>query len=247
MLGSGLSIKSAAHFAFKVNTAVVGLCQTQTDPAEVLKSNSLKGKVLVFERKANVWGPPIVIQASDGIDYDCFGVSVSISSDSNSILVGAIGADDLKGKGYVFVRNGTGWIEQAVLFPPTQIQHGLGASVAIDGNVAVLGVMSATGEPTLYVRNANNTWSYQTRLRSQGTCYGCSVDLKNGTLLIGSSIDGMIGAYIYSQPTPGMWTLQATLKTSAAGIFMNKRNVAFDPEDMTVVISDVNVTGVGET
>jgi hypothetical protein len=85
------------------------------------------------------------LTASDGVDTDLFGYSVSISG--GTIVVGATQYGSFlnpgTGKAYVFVRPSTGWtsMTQTAELSATGVANGdvFGFSVAVDGNVIVVG------------------------------------------------------------------------------------------------------------
>jgi hypothetical protein len=101
------------------------------------------------------------VKASNTGAYDWFGGSLSLSSDGNTLAVGAnfedsnatgIGGDDNNnlatdsGAVYVFSRSGTSWAQQAyVKASNTEVDDHFGTNVSLnsDGNTLAVG---ATGE-----------------------------------------------------------------------------------------------------
>ena len=86
------------------------------------------------------------------LDSDYFGASVAMSSDGNTVIVGAPQNDDFadqSGKAFVFTRSGNNWALQARLHAqdPKRIDF-FGASVALsrDGDLAMIG---ASGKGTI--------------------------------------------------------------------------------------------------
>jgi hypothetical protein len=79
--------------------------------------------------------------ASDGASYDWFGNSVAI--DGNLALVGAPGDDDNgwdSGSAYIYRFDGSSWQEEAKLLASDGASYDwFGNSVAIDGNLALVG------------------------------------------------------------------------------------------------------------
>ncbi len=99
------------------------------------------GAVYVYELDAKgVWSETFKIVPADGGSEDVFGRSVAVSGDT--ILVGANGDDDNgfdAGAGYVFVRDGDAWIQQAKLLALDGASvDRVGWSVDLDGDTAVL-------------------------------------------------------------------------------------------------------------
>jgi YD repeat-containing protein len=71
------------------------------------------GSAYIFKRDVSSWTQQAKLTASDGVDYDYFGRTVSLYDDC--ALIGAIGDDAEKGSAYVFKRSGTTWTEEEKL------------------------------------------------------------------------------------------------------------------------------------
>ncbi|KAL7447946.1 hypothetical protein ACHAXS_000113, partial [Conticribra weissflogii] len=83
------------------------------------------------------------VLANDGAFYDHLGYSVAISGDT--ALLGAYRDDDNgsdSGSAYVFVRNGTGWVQMAKLVADDGAAGDrFGRSVAIMDDTALVGAL----------------------------------------------------------------------------------------------------------
>ncbi len=109
------------HFGISValsadgNTALIGAQTRHSD----------RGAAYVFVRSGTTWSqqttPPLL--ASDGADFDFFGVSVAFSANGNTALIGAFARDGERGAAYVFVRSGTTWTQQTS--PPLTASDGM--------------------------------------------------------------------------------------------------------------------------
>ena len=122
-----------------------------------------RGAVYIFARTAGEWKQTNYLKASNIENGDSFGVSVALSDDANTILIGSLDEDCLctgvipgptdvggndqpsntsSGAAYVFVRSGSTWTQQAYIKPST-IHDGdwFGNRLALsgDGNVALIG------------------------------------------------------------------------------------------------------------
>ncbi len=83
------------------------------------------------------------LQASDGMPLDLLGVTVSLTADGQTALVGAAGRT--VGAAYVFVERGGRWSEQQVLESPAgsaQDSYGYAVTLAGDGGTALVGAYS---------------------------------------------------------------------------------------------------------
>jgi hypothetical protein len=100
------------------------------------------------------------IFASDEKDFNQFGVSVALSGDGNTALVGANNEfDGSGGAAYVFTRSGEAWSEQHKMTLPKSEGVGFGWNVALsaDGNTAVVGAPIVRGV-WIYTRSGTS-WS----------------------------------------------------------------------------------------
>jgi hypothetical protein len=147
----------------------------------------------------------------DGKENDYFGWSVSV--DGDTALVGTMNAgENYTGVAYVFVRNGSGWTQEAKLLADDgEASDAFGLSVSLDGDTAVIGAPSDDhngenhGSAYVFVRNGS-TWSQQAKLiPSDGSASG-QVSVDGDTILIG----GGSGAYVFVR-NGSTWSQQAKL------------------------------------
>ena len=163
--------------------------------------------------------------ADDGAASDMLGVDVAISGDT--ALVGAYGDDDgggISGSAYVFVKNGTTWVQQAKLVADDAAVHSwFGYSVAIEGDTAIVGAPMADSPEVdagaIYVfTRTGQSWSQVAKITGDGTAdsrFGWAVDLSGDTLVSGSGSDaGWFGAAYVFTGSGASWTRQAKLTAS---------------------------------
>ena len=115
-------------------------------------AGSGSGSAYVFVRNGTSWSQQVKLTASDAAAEDGFGASVALSGDT--ALVGASGDDGTgvsSGSAYVFVRNGTSWIQQAKLTASdaAAIDY-FGYSVALSGETALVGAPFNDGVGSAY-------------------------------------------------------------------------------------------------
>lgn len=155
----GNTLAVGAAYEDSVATGVNG---NQSD-----NSASRAGAVYVFTRSGDAWSQQAYVKASNTEAEDYFGFSVAISSDGNTLAVGAIGeASSATGVGgnqaentaafagavYVFVRSGSIWSQQAYIKASnaeTDDEFGGTLALGSDGNTLAVGAdnedSSATG------------------------------------------------------------------------------------------------------
>jgi len=156
------------------------------------------GSVYVFEWNGASWVETAKIWASDAAPQTHFGFSLALSGDR--LLVGAKDDDDAglsTGSAYVFERSGTNWIEVAKLVASDAAGgDAFGRSVALDGDVALIGASSKDTAPSFdqgaaYVFELLGTWTETAKLTADDAFnsdfFGISVALSPTVALIGAS------------------------------------------------------------
>jgi len=196
------------------------------------------------------------IKASNTGANDYFGQSVAISGDtvvigawaedSNATSVNGNQSDNSaadSGAAYIFVRNGTTWIQQAYLKASNAgAGSGFGSSVAVSGDTIAIGapgedsIAGDSGAVYIFLRNGTS-WSEQALLKASNTGgsdgFGHSVAVSGNTVLVGAAYEdsnatGVNGdqsdnsataagaAYVFVR-TGTAWSQQAYLKASNTG------------------------------
>ncbi len=212
LVGSGAS--GAAYQGQSValsadgNTAIIGGYQDAGAP----------GAAWIFTRSGGVWsqqGPKLVGTGLVGVSYQ--GVSVAISSDGNTAVVGGYQDNSAVGAAWVFTRSGGVWSQQgSKLVGGDAVGAALqGVSVAIsgDGNTALLGGFhdnSNVGAAWVFTRSGG-VWSQQgsklvgtnaVGASEQGTSVALSAD--GTTAIVGGPRDDSTAgaAWVFVNSTP---------------------------------------------
>ncbi len=151
---------------------------------------SWAGSAYVFVRTSSGWVQEARLTADVPRYHARFGNSVTF--DEDTAVIGARGdphAGPYSGAAYVFVRSGSGWVQQAKL---TRIgagaNEGFGASVSLSGDTALIG---APGQLAAYVfSRTGTTWHQEAELMGSDSgefeAFGSSVAVTGGRALIGS-------------------------------------------------------------
>jgi hypothetical protein len=179
------------------DAAVVGAKLAEVD------GNAHQGAVYVFERMDGVWTEQQKLTASDGAKQDTFGSAVAIEGDT--VMVSApsddIGGNSGQGSIYVFVRQGSAWVEQQkIVISDGQPSDLLGLSdIAIQGDRAVVGAPSATvdgvnNKGAVYVLvRVGGVWLEEARLTAAAATepisFGSSVALDGARVVAGARGD----------------------------------------------------------
>ena len=208
--------------ALSGDTAVVG--SLRDDHSGALDA----GSAYVFVRIGTSWIEQAKLTASTA-SYGMLGLSAAVSGDT--AVIGAR-RDDLSGTGmgYVFVRSGTTWSEQATLAASDpQTNAWLGRSASISGDTVVLGAPQANlpgashcGAAYVFVRQGTS-WSQQAKLAvadaDAGDFLGQSVSISGDTLIVGAygddhfSVFDAGSVYVFDR-TGTSWTQTARLEAS---------------------------------
>jgi hypothetical protein len=182
------------------------------------------GAAYVFVRDGTTWSQQAYLKASNTRPNIQFGKSVSISGDT--IVVGASGENSNatgvngdqyttnmynSGAAYVFVRDGTTWIQQAYLKAsnPGELDE-FGISVGVSGNTIVVGahyessnavrvngdenndLATTSGAAYVFVREGT-TWTQQAYLKASNTgasdFFREAVSISRDTIVVGAHLE----------------------------------------------------------
>jgi hypothetical protein len=194
------------------------------------------GIVYVFVRTGTTWTQQAKIFNPDPepLLFESFGVSVSLSSDGNTALIGDGNSyinSVNSGSFYVYVRTGTTWTQQAKISnpEPNANSESFGNSVALsaDGNTAVIGNplddSTITNIGSIYIYNRTGaTWGLATKISNPDPFandkFGVSVDISGdgNIIIIGATGDTInstsnVGSvYIYVKNS-GTWSRQTQI------------------------------------
>ena len=226
----GISGDTVVVGAYTENSSATGVNGNQAD-----NSLSSSGAAYVFVRSAGVWTQQAYLKASNPGFLDLFGHSVAISGDtvvvgslfedSNATVVNGNQANNSAtnaGAAYIFIRSGGIWSQQAYLKASNSgANDSFGSSVAVSGNVVVVG---APGESS----NATGVNGNQTS----------------------NSAPASGAAYVFRR-SGAVWSQQAYLKASNTGGTLSGGdqfgNAVATSGDLVVVgapLEDSNATGV---
>ncbi|MBP7867975.1 MAG: putative Ig domain-containing protein, partial [Acidobacteria bacterium] len=187
----------------------------------IVEGRSSQGAAYIFSRNqggADFWGQVKKLTASDGMAFNLFGISVSVSGDT--ALVGAcyapVGGNAQQGAAYLFSRNqgGADFWGQVKKLTASDGAAGdtFGISASVDGDTAVVGAYCATvggriyqGAAYVFSRNQGGAdfWGQVKKLAASDGAAGDNFG-------ISASVDGdtaVVGAY---QATVGVNTQQGS-------------------------------------
>ncbi|MBN2293997.1 MAG: hypothetical protein JXM70_16340 [Pirellulales bacterium] len=214
------------YFGFSVSiSGTVAVVGAQHDDDH---GNS-SGSAYIFEDTGSGWTQVAKLIADDGSASDQFGQSVAISG--NRIIVGASNDNTYSGSVYIFEDTGTGWSQVAKLTADdAEISDYFGCSVAISGNMAVVGAYGDDGVGSLsgsaYIfEDTGSGWTQTNKLtvaEGESTYYfGYSVSISGDTAIVGAYRDDDNGsdsgsAYIFSDTGSGWVRVSKLLAADGA-------------------------------
>lgn len=193
---------------------------------------SSAGAAYVFVNEGLLWEQQSKLVASDAVGGDNFGISVDISADGETIIVGSYLVGEpffMIGAAYVYQFDSSRriWIEQAKLMAsdggPSD-QFGVYVAVSANGDTALVGAHKAnglskdTGAAYVFIRTGGEIWLEQTKLLGPGVGLGRSVALSNDglTALVGAPYAGSGGALVFRNNGKN-WELQKALSPADEG------------------------------
>jgi hypothetical protein len=232
------------------NTAIVG------GPWD----NRRAGAVWLYTRSRGAWtqqGSKLVGTGAVGSAWQ--GVSVALSADGNTAIVGGSGDNSDTGAVWVYTRSGGVWTPQGSKLVGTGAvgNAGQGRSVSLsdDGNTAIVGGITddgGTGAAWIYTRSGG-VWTQQgSKLVGTGAVgnagQGLSVSLSGdgNTGIVGGSEDnsGTGAAWLYTR-SGGVWTQQGSklVGTGAVGNAGQGHSVSLSGDGNTAIVGGVTDNG----
>ncbi|MDN5004867.1 WD40 repeat domain-containing protein [Bradyrhizobium sp. GCM10027634] len=224
------------------NTAIVG----------GIVDNKLTGAAWVFTRTNDVWtqqgsklvGSNVVGQAGQGI-------SVALSADGNTAMVGGPYDNLHAGAAWAFTRSGDVWIQQGSKMVGTgavgNAAQGSSVALSADGNTALIGGSYdnlKAGAAWVFTRS-NGVWTQQGKMVGTGAvgnaAQGSSVALSadgNSAIVGGPSDDSYAGAAWVFVRSDGVWRQQGNklIGTGAAGKAGQGFSVAMSADGNTAIV-----------
>lgn len=161
----------------------------------------IQGAVVVFKKEGGSWVQQPDLIASDGAEFDFFGMNIDVSG--SYAVVGAhhhdTNGNDNQGKVYIYRKQGGSWVEDQILTELNGDEEDyFGSDVAIDGDYIVIGVggydtdgLTDAGKANVYKRIGAN-WELQAEIKpSPISSYlefaRFKVDILNDYILVGCS------------------------------------------------------------
>lgn len=159
--------------------------------------------------------------------YDWFGIAVAV--DGDRALISALGDDEMRGAVYAFERHPEGWVETQKLVAPNGAPGELfGSSVALDGDLAVVGSSLAAASGAAYVfERSGPAWALTAELTAPGSeLFGHRVATASGWVFASRHVDSTEiseggSVYAFRRESAG-WTLGQILRaqdTAALHLF----------------------------
>lgn len=222
--------------------------------------DSNTGAVYIYVLVNSVWTFQAKLEASDKVQGDMFGCSVSISSDGATVVVGAERKASGRGAVYVFTRTGSSWSQfSKILASDGTDSDYFGNSVSIsgDGNYIAAGAIyeddpgQANNRGAVYIFNkVSNVWSQQRKIMpaesaaNSNSLVGCSVSISfDGSVCVmgsfGASVDSLPYAgcaYIYTR-IGTTWTQKVRLTNPSPSTYAYfGTSVSVSGDGSTVVV-----------
>jgi hypothetical protein len=203
------------------------------------------GAVYIFTRENGVWSHRAYITSPDRTQGMTGNFGASLALQDGTLLIGAPDQflpGGAKGIAYVFTGQGATWTLQARLSDPAA-HHGHGHSVALLGEVAVLGAdgcfPAADDHALVFVRNGHQ-WTQEPSLRPDPSIscanFGSALAVSGDRLLVGAPYED--AAYLLRRGASG-WTRLARMDGGGvAGVRYFGRSVALSGDAALVGASN---------
>jgi hypothetical protein len=211
------------------NTALVGSFLDDINGAKD------SGAAYIFVRSGTIWTQQAKLTAMDLAPEDYFGLTVSLSADGNTALIGAKQKDTKQtvnsGAAYIFGRSNTIWTQEAKLVADdgaAEDAFGIAVALSSDGATAIIGatgkddtMLGIADSGSVYIfRRDKPDWVQQSVIfadkKTDRGFFGNVIALSGdgNTLLIGTG-EYKIHAFVLNRTT---WMLQPGMSASAPDV-----------------------------
>ncbi|MFZ2323456.1 MAG: T9SS type A sorting domain-containing protein [Ignavibacteriaceae bacterium] len=227
------------------NTAIIG----------GFRDNTFAGAVWIFTRSGNVWsqqGSKLVV--TDAIGSARLGISVDLSSDGNTAIVGGHTDNANAGAVWIFTRSDTFWTALTKLTGSGAIgnaRFGRSVSISSDGNTAIVGGYeddASKGAVWVYTRSGGSWTQQGNKLvgtgadgnASQGFSISLSAD--GNTALIGGIDDNAFAGATWVFTRSGeVWSQLGNklIGSDAVGNANQGGAVAIAPDGNTIIVGGI--------
>ncbi|MBR0688617.1 hypothetical protein JQ594_22015 [Bradyrhizobium manausense] len=250
--GSSLQGRSVA-LSLDGNTALVG----------GVADDGYLGAAWVYTRKSNdEWvqqGPKLAGTGAVGSSDQ--GVSVALSADGNTAIVGAYGDNGGIGAAWIYMRKDGAWMQQGPKLVGTGsiggTQQGLSVALSGDGSTAIVGGPGddgGAGAAWVYTRGSDGVWAQQgSKLLGTGAVgnsqqgYSVALSSDGNTALVGGIADhgGIGAAWSYVRRSDGVWTQQGSKLVGTGAVHSAQGvSVALAADGKTAVVGGPSDTGL---
>ncbi|MDB6071553.1 MAG: hypothetical protein JWL81_2724 [Verrucomicrobiales bacterium] len=243
-------------------------CAVSTSPGGVILAGSHGGKTALYDSTTGgVINPPVNLAAATP-SGEIFTTSVAVGD--TIAVVASTGGGPVKTGGLSFfgsVGAGNWPLQQSIDFEGGAADDNFGLSVALDGDVAVIGVLNDDtpgwlNSGSLYVfRRTGDIWKREIKLEDpQGAPqdrFGVAVGISGNTIVAGSDFDDEVslgttftdcGSATVFTRTNGVWLLQQKLVPAFGNSWTSGRAVAIDGDSVVIGIPNANTsTGLVST
>lgn len=248
--------------ASKVGYTIAVSADGMTAIVGAREDNNLTGAAWIFTRNAGIWsqqGPKLV--ATDAALGTSQGVSVSISADGNTVIVGGETTSGV-GAAWIWTRNDGTWSQQSKLVGSGAVGNaGQGSAVALsgDGNTAIVGGFfdsAGTGTAWIWTRSAG-AWTQQgPKLVGSGSIgnaqqgYAVALSFDGSTAIVGGFNDNSLkgAAWIWTRSANGAWSQQGgkLVGSNSSPVAGQGKSVALSSDGNTAIVGgyfDNNMDG----
>ena len=221
------------------NTAIIG---GESD-------SNFTGAAWIFTRSNGAWTQQQKLTTTDGVSE--FGLSVAISGDGNTALVGSNSQANLV---WVFTRTNGAWSTPQKLSPTGSVhfpQIGYSVALSADGNTALIGApgdADGVGAAWVFTRT-NGLWTQQgNKLIGAGASgaanqgYAAALSADGNTAIVGGPADSFIGgtsigaAWVFSRSN-GAWDGGTKLSGNTTDGLRQGSAVAISGDGNTVLVA----------